>query len=116
MIDRDHLYLEGMLDSINRIDTYTKGVDYDFFFHNQMMIDAVIRNLEIIGEAAGKIAEAKRRKYPEIPWRKMISLRNLLIHGYFGVDESIVWEIVKTNLPEVKPWIVKAIQEVGDIT
>ncbi len=107
---------QDILESINRIDTYTEGVEYDSFSHNQMMIDAVIRNLEIIGEASRNVPEDIREKYNEIPWRKMIGLRNLLIHEYFGVDESIVWEIIKTNLPKVKPNILKAIQEEGDIS
>jgi len=79
-----------------------------------MMIDAVIRNLEVLGEAAGKVSEVVRNKYPTIPWRKMISLRNVLIHEYFGIDVSIVWEVATKNLREIKPEIMKAIQEEGD--
>jgi uncharacterized protein with HEPN domain len=81
-----------------------------------MLIDAVIRNLEIIGEAARNVPEEIKNNYNEIPWKKMIGLRNMLIHEYFGVDESIVWERIKTNLPEVKPNILKAIQEEGDFS
>jgi len=108
--------LQDILESIDRIDTYTEGVEYDSFSHNQMLIDAVIRNLEIIGEAARNVPEEIKNKYNEIPWKKMIGLRNMLIHGYFGVDESIVWEIIKKNLPEVRPYILKAIQEEGDFS
>jgi uncharacterized protein with HEPN domain len=108
--------LNDILESINRIDNYTRGVDYDSFSRNQMLIDAVIRNLEVIGEASGNVPEEVRERHNEIPWRKMIGLRNILIHEYFGVDESIVWEVIKTNLPETKPYILKAIQEEGDIT
>ena len=71
----------------------------------------MIRNLEIIREAAKNIPEEIGNKYNKIPWRKMIGLRNILIHEYFGVDELIVWEIIKTGLPQVKPDICKAIQE-----
>jgi uncharacterized protein with HEPN domain len=81
-----------------------------------MLIDAVIRNLEIIGEAARNVTDEVRNKYPEIPWRNMIGLRNILIHQYFGVDESIVWEVIKINLAEARPNILKAIHEEGDIT
>ena len=108
--------LQDILESLNRIDTYTEGVEYDSFSNNQMLIDAVIRNLEIIGEAARNVPKEIKDKYSEIPWKKMIALRNILIHEYFGVDESIVWEIIKTNLPEVRPNILKAIQEEGDFS
>jgi uncharacterized protein with HEPN domain len=110
------MFLSDILECMNRIDTYTKGVDYDSFSNNQMLIDAVIRNLEVIGEAARNIPEEIRNKYSDVPWRKMIGLRNILIHEYFGIDETIVWEIIKTNLPETKPYIMKAIQEEGDFT
>jgi len=111
---RKMLPLTDILESIQRIETYTNGVDYDSFLSSQMMIDAVIRNLEVIGEAAGKVPSDIQVKYPSVPWRKMIGLRNLLIHEYFGVDESIVWEVATTNLKEIKPEILKAVQEEGD--
>jgi uncharacterized protein with HEPN domain len=116
MNKRDLLSINDILESINRIDVYTEGVDYDSFLHNQMLIDAVIRNLEIIGEAARNVSDETRNKYTEIPWKNMIGLRNILIHQYFGVDESIVWEVIKTNLPETRPIILNVIQEAGDIT
>lgn len=96
---------------MDRINTYINGVEYDSFNSNQMLIDAVIRNLEIIGEASKNVSDEIKSKYPDIPWKKMTALRNLLIHEYFGVDESIIWEIVIKNLPESRPYIVKAIQE-----
>ena len=114
--NRSLLYLKDILDSINKIADYTRGVDDDFFFRHPMMVDAVIRNLEVIGEASKNVSDEIRGKYPEIPWKKMTGLRNIVIREYFGIDESIVWEMIKTNLPEVKPWIEKAIQEIGDIT
>ncbi|MDB5055280.1 MAG: hypothetical protein JWM44_3330 [Bacilli bacterium] len=88
---------------MNRIDTYIFGVEYDSFLSNQMLIDAVIRNLEVIGEAARNVSDEIRNKYPKIPWRNMIGLRNILIHQYFGVDESIVWEIITVNLLVSRP-------------
>lgn len=115
-MNRSLASMKDILESINRIDTYTTGVDYDSFLNNQMLIDAVIRNLEIIGEAARNIPDEVRNKYTDIPWRNMIGLRNILIHQYFGVDESIVWEVIRINLPEARPNILKAIQEEGDIT
>lgn len=81
-----------------------------------MLLDAVIRNLEIIGEAARNLSDEVKMKYPEVPWKNMIGLRNVLIHEYFGIDESIVWEVATRNLKEVKPIIVRAIHEEGDFT
>lgn len=110
------LFLNDIKESMNRINNYTEGVDYDSFSNNQMLIDAVIRNLEIIGEASRNIPEDLRNKYPEVPWKKMIGLRNILIHEYFGVDESIIWEIIKKDFAETKPLILKVIQEEEDIS
>lgn len=108
--------LIDILESINRIETYLLNVEYESFLANQMLLDAVIRNLEIIGEAARNVSDEVKMKYPEIPWRNMIGLRNILIHEYFGIDESIVWEVATRNLKEIKPTIVKAIQEERDFT
>ncbi|MGG1611448.1 HepT-like ribonuclease domain-containing protein [Paenibacillus sp. FSL K6-2441] len=108
--------LMDILESINRIETYLGAVKYDEFLANQMLLDAVIRNLEIIGEAARNLSDEVKKKYPEVPWKNMIGLRNILIHEYFGIDESIVWEVATRNLKEVKPIIVRAIQEEGDFT
>ena len=110
------LPLHDILECMNRIETYTEGVDYDSFCRNQMLIDAVIRNLEVIGEASRNTTEEIRDQYLEIPWKKMIGLRNILIHEYFGVDESIVWEIISNDLKETKQHILMVIEEVGDIT
>lgn len=116
MKNRNLLYLTDILESMTKIDTYTEGVEFDSFSFNPMMIDAVIRNLEIIGEASRNVSEDIRNKFPEIPWKQMIGLRNILIHEYFGVDESIVWQIIKNNLPDTKQSIEEAIREAGDIT
>jgi len=67
-----------------------------------MVIDAVVRNLEIIGEAAKNLSKETKSQYPEIPWREMADMRNKLIHEYFGVDLDIVWKTIKYRLPEVK--------------
>ncbi|MFB5762568.1 HepT-like ribonuclease domain-containing protein [Paenibacillus medicaginis] len=108
--------LMDILESINRIESYLLNVEYENFLATQMLLDAVVRNLEIIGEAARNINDEVKNKYPEVPWRNMIGLRNILIHEYFGIDESIVWEVATRNLQEIKPLIVKAIQEARDFT
>jgi uncharacterized protein with HEPN domain len=115
-VKRKHVYLIDILEAMNKIEVYIRGIDFDSFCVNEMMFDAVIRNLEIIGEAARNLPEEIKTKHTEIPWRQMIGVRNILFHEYFGIDNSIIWEIIKTNLPEIKPNIVRAIQEEGDIT
>lgn len=92
---RSHnLYLNDILESIEKILEYTEGIDFDEFCENSMVFDAVIRNFEIIGEAARNIPDNLRSKYPHIPWADMVGMRNILIHGYFGVDYSIVWNTI----------------------
>lgn len=108
--------LMDILESIHRIESYLVNVGYEDFLSNQMLLDAVVRNLEIIGEAARNVNDEIKKKYQEVPWRNMIGLRNILIHEYFGIDESIIWEVSTRNLQEIKPIIMKAIQEVGDFT
>ncbi|KGG79473.1 hypothetical protein Y919_11810 [Caloranaerobacter azorensis H53214] len=105
------LYLEDILESINKIEDYTKGMSFEDFQKNQMAVDAVVRNLEVIGEAARYVSDEIREQYRNIPWNKMIGLRNILIHEYFGIDLRIVWEIIKKNLPETKPLIKYAIDD-----
>lgn len=101
---RDYmLFIEDILESINKIEKYTKGLSFEGFEQSNLIIDAVIRNLEVIGEAANKIPESIRKDHSEIPWRKMIDFRNILIHEYFGVDLSIVWIVATQNIIELKP-------------
>ena len=86
MSKRDvRLFLYDILEAISKIENYTKGMSYDEFIHDEKTIDAVIRNLEIIGEAAKNIPEDAKNKYPEIPWKEIAGMRDKLIHAYFGV-------------------------------
>jgi uncharacterized protein with HEPN domain len=93
------LYLEDMLQSMNRIEEYLGELDFRKFKMNYLVVDAIIRNFEIIGEASKNIPADIQEKYPEIPWRKMYGLRNLIAHEYFGIDYEMIWEIAKNNLP-----------------
>ncbi|MGB2768363.1 MAG: DUF86 domain-containing protein, partial [Candidatus Zixiibacteriota bacterium] len=77
-------------------------------------VDAVIRNLEIIGEAARNLPEAVRNGHPDIPWKRMIGLRNIAVHEYFGVDLSIIWEVITKNLPEAKARIVEVLESLNN--
>lgn len=101
------LFIEDILESIDKIEQYIQGLSYDDFVEKQMVVDAVIRNLEIIGEASKNIPDGIKKKYTSIPWKRMVGLRNIIAHGYFGIDPSIIWEIITKNLPETKPLIVE---------
>ncbi len=100
------LFVEDILEAMNKIERYLKGTTYETFAGSEMVVDAVIRNLEIIGEAARNISADAKGKYADIPWKRMIGLRNIVIHEYFGVDLSIIWEIVTRNLPQTKPQLI----------
>jgi uncharacterized protein with HEPN domain len=92
-------YLEDMLKSMLRITEYINGKKFGDFKKDYMLVDAVVRNFEIIGEASKNIPLSIQKKYPEIPWKKMYGLRNLISHEYFGIDYEMLWEIASINLP-----------------
>jgi uncharacterized protein with HEPN domain len=96
------LYAEDILQCMEKIEKYLKDMSYAAFEKNDLVVDAVLRNLEVIGEAAKNVPAGVRKKHPEVPWKKMVGLRNIAIHEYFGVDKSIIWEIATKNLPETK--------------
>ena len=79
-----------------------------------MVIDAVIRNLEIIGEAIKNIPDDVKEKYPSVPWKRMVGLRNIITHAYFGIDLENIWKIITQNISEVKPDIIKILDELKD--
>lgn len=99
---RFDIYLEDILTSILRIEEYMGDMDFIEFKRNYLVVDAVVRNFEIIGEASKNIPEKIQRKYPSIPWRKMVGLRNLISHEYFGIDYEMIWTISKNSLPQNK--------------
>lgn len=93
-------YLEDMLKSMLRITEYIDGKKFTDFKKDYMLVDAVVRNFEIIVEASKNIPIAIQKKYPEIPWKKMYGLRNLISHEYFGIDYEMLWEIASVSLPQ----------------
>ena len=97
----ERLYLTDIRDAVERILQYTSG-GRDEFFADPMRQDAVIRNLEVMGEAVRKVSDETREAHPEVPWRQMAATRDRVIHGYFTVDLEIVWEIVETELPGLR--------------
>ena len=96
------LHLDDVLESIRRIELYTAGRTYDDFKQEILVQDGVCRNLAIIGEAVKKLPPNLREKRPEIDWRKIAGLRDILVHEYAGVDLGIVWNIVVSKLPELR--------------
>ncbi|MCD4813012.1 DUF86 domain-containing protein [bacterium] len=103
-------YLRDILDAIRETQEFTQDSSFKLFLSDKKTINAVVRSLEVIGEAAGKIPEEIRQKYPEIPWKRMIGMRNKLMHEYFGVDYTIVWTVVKEELPLLLNEFEKIIQ------
>ncbi|MDQ3021564.1 MAG: DUF86 domain-containing protein [Bacteroidota bacterium] len=97
---RYDIFLDDMLNSMKLIEEYVGVNDFKSFKMNRMVVDAVIRNFEIIGEAAKNIPSEIQEKYPEVPWKQMYNLRNRISHEYFWIDYKMIWEIVKKNLPE----------------
>jgi len=96
---RDYrLYLDDILDAIHQIRSYVQGQDEEAFASDRKTQDAVIRNLEIIGEAAGNLPAATKEIAREVDWRKIMGLRNILIHEYFGINLPIVWDVVQNKL------------------
>jgi uncharacterized protein with HEPN domain len=98
----DKARLLHILDAISEIGDYIQDLDFEGFFRASMPRFASIKQLEIIGEAANYISSALREKYPDVEWKKIIALRNILIHEYFGVDAKIVWDIIKEDIPNLK--------------
>ncbi len=92
------LLLNDMLDAIDRIEQYTRGLSYEKFSDDQKSVDAVVRNLEIIGEVANRLPSDFKEKHSDVEWRKVIGLRHRIVHEYFGIDIQIIWQILCKDL------------------
>jgi uncharacterized protein with HEPN domain len=101
------LRIEDILEAIERIEQYTAGFGFEQWQQDQKTTDAVIRNFEIIGEAANHVPSQIQSLFPDVPWSKMKGIRNLLIHEYFGVDTEVIWKTVQEDLPGLKIHLVK---------
>lgn len=99
------MYLEDILIAINRIEEYIDDCIFIDFKRDYKTVDAVIRNFEIIGEAAKNLPKEFKEKYPEVPWEEMYLLRNKVSHEYFGIDYEIIWDLAINYLPENKSQI-----------
>jgi uncharacterized protein with HEPN domain len=105
------LLLKDILDSAEKIRAYTQSLTYNEFIEDSKTVDAVVRNLEIIGEASNRLPGDLKDTTPEIDWHKIRGLRNRIVHGYFGINYAIIWNIVEDYLPELINQINKLIDE-----
>ena len=101
----DKLYLRHINEAIESIEEYLHGVSFERFVSNRMILDAVVRELEIIGEASNNLSDEFREEHVDIFWRQIKDMRNFLIHEYFGVNEKIVWDTCKNDLPILRKFI-----------
>jgi len=110
-MQRDYkVYLKDILASISKIEEYIGDLGFEDFIKDSMRVDAVVRNLEIIGEAVKHIPESLKKKHSFVDWRKISGLRDILIHEYFGVDFDILWDIAKNKIPVLKKDLKKILE------
>ncbi|SRR5258708_25903849 len=107
------LYFQDILTAIDDIENFTQGMIYDSFLSDKKTVQAVTRSLEIIGEAASHMSVEIRTKYPDLPWEKMTSMRNKVLHEYFGIDEEVIWQTITEDLQPLKEKI-KSLSELSD--
>jgi uncharacterized protein with HEPN domain len=101
--ERSHLdFLEDILNSIESINDYVSGMTYEEFKDDRRTVDAVVRNFEVIGEAASNIPDEVKERHQSVEWRGVVNFRNVMIHDYFRVDTGRVWDTMEKNLPELK--------------
>ena len=99
------VYIDDIRDSIEAIKNYTAGLTKEDFFNSTEKQDAVYRRFEVIGEAANRVPDEFRNQYPQIPWNKIIGMRNVLIHEYDSIDLDRVWETIQKDIPELEGYI-----------
>jgi len=109
---RDYrVYLDDMLEATGKIREYVAGLSLEGLKGDSKTLDAVVRNLEIIGEAAKKVPEEVRASTPDVEWKKIAGLRDILIHEYFGIDVNIIWDIITNKLPALEDEVKKILAE-----
>lgn len=106
------VFLEDILTAAAKVEKFTDGLSYDDFMDNDLVSDAVIKNILVIGEATKKIPEEIRKLGPQVEWRKMGGMRDMMIHGYFSINYRIVWDVVQNKIPSLKQEVEKILKEV----
>ena len=110
-MSRDHrLYLEDILEACTRIARYTQGFAFDQFVTDNLVYDAVLRNIEVIGEAAKHIPEDIQQQYPQIEWRRIAGMRDIVAHHYFSIHDEIAWDVVCNKIPPLAEQIQQIIK------
>ena len=107
-------YIEDIISAMDKAMDFVKNMSYEEFTRDDKTVFAVVRALEIVGEAVKNIPGVIRKKYPEIPWKDMAGMRNKVIHEYFGVKLNIVWRTVKEEIPPLKPLFEKILKELEE--
>ena len=107
-------YVTDMIEFCEKVLSYTEGMDQAAFVADGLTCDATLRNLELIGEAATHVPSAVRERHPEIPWRSIVGARNRLAHGYLSVDDDLIWNIVRDDIPALLPALRKLSEGSGD--
>lgn len=97
------LYIQDVLQNMQDAEDFIRGISYDQFVVDKKTINAVLRSIEVIGEAAKHVPASVRGRYPAVPWREMAGMRDKVVHFYFGVDLEAVWLVVKERIPTLKP-------------
>lgn len=114
MRKRDYAdYLQDIIESINEIGVFIKNMTSEEFARDKKTVNAVIRSIEVIGEATKKLPGSITEKYPSIPWKKMAGMRNKMIHEYFGIDMDILWKVASGDIPSLKNLIENVIENQG---
>lgn len=111
MLRQPDVYLNDMLGAIEKIQRYTSKMTYEGFKNDELVQDAAIRNLEILGEAAKKIPDEIKSAYPDAEWKKVAGLRDILIHDYFGIDTVIIWDVIQNKLPSLQISLRKIVKD-----
>lgn len=114
MVDNTIIFLEHILDAIELIDGYIKDISFELFKESIQLQDSVIRRLEIIGEAVKNIPTEIHEQHPDIPWKEMARMRDVLIHKYFGVDLDLTWSAIMEENPRIKPLIKQLLQHLKE--